>query len=335
MTHPRTRSHRLLLVSGVVALGALTACGSEQDGTGGDQQEAAAGSAYPVTVENCGREVTFEQAPERVLVIGGEAGTVVDAAGGAESVTTYMPLVGEPLGDSEESMADAEQLPLQTITDLSREVLIGQSPDLVVTFGLNEFTPEDLKASGIETLTLAGYCGGFGAGESEVVDPLQGVYDDVTMLGDVLGTADVAAESVAELEDRVETVREAAGSGDGGTATAVFATDPGTPLGAYGGNSMVHAQMEILGLENTFAAEEERYFEPGVESLVDAAPERMIALYEAGDTSEDDARAAVTERPELASVPAVANEDVLVLNFFYSGHGTLAVDGLERLAEQL
>ncbi|MFC5286355.1 ABC transporter substrate-binding protein [Actinokineospora guangxiensis] len=301
-------------------------------GTGPTAAPAAAG--YPMTVENCGRQVTVERAPSKVYVIGGEAGTIVHAAGGADRVATFTPLKGEPLGAAENAFTKAETSILPHSKDISREVIIGAAPDLVITYGLNEFGPDELAAAGIPTLIISGYCGGFGAGQSEVGDPIEELFTDVETVGRVLGTEDAAKAAADDLRARVAAVRENSTPREGTTA-ALFVAGPDTGLGAYGRRSMIHQQMAALGLANTFESADERYFEPSTESLIAAAPERIIALHQLGNTTDQTAREAITGRPDLKGVPAVADENILVLDFFYSGHGTLAVDGLEDLAAQL
>lgn len=326
--------HRLgAAVTAAVALIGLAACGSGS----GDAEPADADSGFPITVENCGRQVTFDAPPERVMAIGGEAGTLLWAAGATERLSTFSPLAQEPLGDAGADLATRPQLPIQSSDDISREVIIGEQPDLVVAYGVNGTTPEDLEVAGIQTLIVSGYCGGFGAGQStaeEGTSPLEGVAADVELYGRVLGTSQQADAAAAELRQRVEAVRERAAP-DGGSAAALFVGGADTTLGAYGNLSMIHEQMESIGLSNVFAAEPERFFEPNVEALIGGAPEQVIALYEAGDTTEQVVRDEVLGRPEIAQIPAIANQRVLVLDFYYSGHGTLAVDGLEQLAEQL
>ncbi|KOX10027.1 ABC transporter substrate-binding protein [Nocardiopsis sp. NRRL B-16309] len=319
----------LAAVAGVLA---ATACGG---GGGTDEATTQAGAGdYPLTVQNCGREVTIEAPPENMYVIGGEAGTLVHAAGGTDRIGTFAPLIGEPLGDAEGPLGEAEQAPIQSSDDISREVIIGAEPDLVVTYGLNEFGPEDLEAAGIPTLIISGYCGGFGAGQSEVEDPLEGVFDDITTLGQVLGTEDAAEQAVTDLRGRLDAVTERAEQSppDEDAAAALFVAGPDAAIGAYGRRGMVHQQMEYAGLSNVFEDTDERYFEPNTEALIEAAPQRIIALYEPGDTSEEEVREALTGRSELSSVPAVEADRIMVLDFFYSGHGTLAIDGLEQLA---
>jgi iron complex transport system substrate-binding protein len=101
-------------------------------------------------------------------------------------------------------------------------VIIGAEPDLVVMCGLNEFGPEDLESAGIPTLMVSGYCGGFGAGQSKVENPIDTIYDDIETLGRVLGNEQEAARAVTELKSRVAAVRTKADqSPPTGSAAAV------------------------------------------------------------------------------------------------------------------
>lgn len=331
----RPRVLRSFPAAAAALLAALTlaACGSD-DAPGPDADRA---SGFPMTVENCGRQVRLEQRPERVLVIGGEAGTLVHAAGGTDRISTFSPLADEPLGNATRALAAVPRKPIEGSKDISREVIIGERPDLVVTYGLNEFTPGDLEAVGIPTLIISGYCGGFGAGQSTVEDPLEGVFDDVEMLGRVLGTERVAAPAAAELRARVRAVREQARRSPPAvrSAAALFVAGTDSALGAYGRRIMIHQQLRYVGVSNVFADTDERYFEPTTEALVDARPDLVVGLHQTRDVNDREVRSTITDRPALRSVPAVADGRIVPLDFFLSGHGTLAVDGLEQLSERL
>ncbi|TDQ41158.1 ABC transporter substrate-binding protein [Aureibacillus halotolerans] len=296
--------------------------------------EETASSGFPMMIENCGRQVTIEAPPERLYVIGGEAGTLIHSAGGSDKINTFSPLVGEPLGEAEEVLGEKKQLPIHTASEMSREVIIGESPDLVVAFGLSGFEPEDLEAAGIPTYVINGYCGGFGAGQSTIENPLEGIYEDVATLGTILGTEDIANAAVADMKARVEKVKQRAqqASTDDTKVAALFVAGGGGGIGAYGNRSMIHQQMEYVGLTNVFEETSERYFEPSIESFIDAAPERIIALHEPADITEESVQSVLTERPDIASVPAIMNNQIDALNFFYSGHGSLAIEGLEMLS---
>lgn len=46
-------------------------------------------------------------------------------------------------------------------------MIIGQNPDLVITYGLNLTTQEDLAAAGIDSIVNRGYCDGGGSGPAD------------------------------------------------------------------------------------------------------------------------------------------------------------------------
>lgn len=321
----------VVAVAGVLAAGA---CGTAAE-SGDDPTLAGSTGAFPLTVENCGRSITFDAPPERVMAIGGEAGSLLWAAGGADRISTFAPLEGEPLGAAEADLAEPRQLPIPGSGDIALEAIVAEDPDLVVTFGLNLTTPEDLAAAGIPTLILGGYCDRVTGADDDATTPFDRIYADIALYGQVLGTEDAARDAVAELGDRVAAATGGVLDRAARSAVAVFVSDGESPLGAYGNRSTVHQQLSLLGLENALGDADERYFEPTVETLIQRAPEVLIALYQADAMTPEQVRAALTGRAELASVPALRDGSVLVLDFFYTGNGLLAFDGLERLAAQL
>src|SRR5215212_6948391 len=70
-------SSRYRAVAMVALLGAITACSGENSpgaiplSPGSPPSATAKATAYPLTIDNCGRKVTFEKAPSRVLLLNG------------------------------------------------------------------------------------------------------------------------------------------------------------------------------------------------------------------------------------------------------------------------
>lgn len=324
----RARSVGAVLFA-ATAVFAATACGGEPgtDTASGD---------FPMSVSNCGREVVIEQPPQRIMAIGGEAASAVWAAGGTDRISTFGALDGEPLGAAADDLAKIRTIKVPGSGEITREAIIAEQPDLVVTFGLNTTSPEELTTVGIPTLIVSGRCDTGGAAENAAgYSAMQAMYDDITTYGRLLGTQEQAAAAVADLQKRVQAVAEQTQRGEPRPAAALFVSGSGNSLGAYGSLSMVHEQLELLGLRNIFRDTRQRYFEPNVDTLINAQPEVIIALYQASDNTAESTHAALANRAELAAVPAVAEGRVLAIDFFYSGNGILAVDGLTRLADQL
>jgi len=105
-----------VIVFSVLALGV---CGA------GESSNSAAVGDFPMTVQNCGRDVTIDAPPERVLTIGAEAPTLVAAAGGADRIVARSGEYGSPLGQYESLQQAVPQLTINT-DNPSAEAIIAQ-----------------------------------------------------------------------------------------------------------------------------------------------------------------------------------------------------------------
>lgn len=128
-----------------------TACGgasTSDDGAGDSTAQAAdAKSGYPVTLDNCGREVTFEKAPSRVVVMNGasvaEVSTLLALGLGDRIVANQQ---GYGMSEAPGRAAAIKKLPTGDVKvneayDIPREVMLGLRPDLVLsvtTYGFDE-----------------------------------------------------------------------------------------------------------------------------------------------------------------------------------------------------
>ncbi|MEU5092670.1 ABC transporter substrate-binding protein [Streptomyces sp. NPDC021356] len=129
-------------VAAVIALSlAATACGGSADGDplGDRARTAAAGSGYPVKIENCGTTQVFDKEPSRVVVMNG--------ASVAETSTLLALGLGDKIVANQQSYGMSEvpgraeaikKLPtggvkLNDAFDIPREPMIGLRPDLVLS----------------------------------------------------------------------------------------------------------------------------------------------------------------------------------------------------------
>lgn len=324
---------RTAFLAAAVALACtLTACGTGDDAA---TSKGSGGDGFPMTIEDCGREVVLEKRPERVLTSGSTAATLMWAAGAAEFVTTRAAEGGAPLGPAEEAYEDVPQI--SPSDDLSREAIIGETPDLVINAGLNLTTPEDLEAVGIHSIVNAGFCDGTGSGENPDGDiDFDDVTDDIRLYGRIFGTEEHANAKAAELERRVEAVRERTRDLDVDTAAAVIVD--GAKITAYGQLSMTHTQIEALGLKDVYGDLEARINEVSVESFIDRDPDVVIALYSGqgvASRSEAQVKRDLANLPGGENVSAIESGRVIALQAPYLLASPLSVDGLEHIADRL
>lgn len=346
---PRPQRSRALGLT-LIAVLTLAACGEQgatdltdsapdpdPDGavepTEADAQETDAPDGFPLTVENCGEDITFAAPPERVILLNSAPVTSLAAIGAMDRVVARAGAFPEEYFDDQTREAISavpslgDELDDSGHLQISQEVVIDQEPDLVM--GLPDgFSREGLDAVGIPLIVKPVYCPDGGIENPDFDD----VYAQVSFYGEVFGLENAAAAAVSDLQERVETMREAGGDGEERTAATLFPTIGGTPF-AYGTRSMAHPQLEAAGFTNAFADTDDRVFEVTIEELLDRDPDVLILLHVDGEPGpvED----AVTSLPGAEGLTAVQNDDVLVQLFNFTEPPTpLSLDGLEAIVER-
>lgn len=315
-----------LLVAPLALVLAASGCGSASGPTSNE------GAGEPVVVENCGAEVTFDQEPERMVLLKSASVPFLQSLGVMDRVVARAGQYPEEYYD-DATLAALDDVPLLTDrTDssghlqISREVVIAQEPDLVMG-AVDNLSRETLDAVGIPLLEEPALC------PDGVDDPS---YDDVMeqmrTYGEVFGEQERAEAAVAELEERLAALEERA-LDDGTTAAVLYPTVGGGVTYAYGSRSMAQPQLDAAGLENVFGDVEERVFEVTLEELLDRDPDVVVLLHGDGDPAE--VEAALTQLPGADQLTAVQDDQVMTQLFNFTEPPTpLAVDGLERIVDR-
>ena len=300
------------------------------DTTAAPSSTATMNDAFPVTIENCGREVVFDAPPEKILTIGTVAVNLIHAAGGSELIASRSGEFGTPAAG--EAGQAIEDVPILIDEDPGLEAILGTGVDTVIGYGLFETTEDDLAASGVNSLTVTGNCGQHGGGDAADGDLFDVVLADIATYGQLFGTSDAADAAVADLTEELDAVEPLA---DGGTAAAMywfFSDDPS----AYGNQAMAHAIMERLGIENVFGSEDSAYIDLSVEALLAADPDTIILVHDL--TPEIDFEASVERLkslPGAADLSAVKNDRIVGVSYVYVETDPAAVEGLNILAEEI
>lgn len=319
----------VLIVAGLV-LGGCASSSGEATTPADDASAMAAGPdvGFPVEVENCGRTITFDAPPQRI-VSGWPTSTelLLELGVGERVVGHYNTSQGDP---REEYAEEYAEVPVLSEAAPTREGLLAADPDLLWADGTYLFdgqqlpTIQDLEASGIQVLVLSGFCDDGGASAVSDVD------DDLATLGAALGLIDETDSLQADLTDRLEAVAQQ-GSQQSVVDAMLVSTFDGTVF-TYEG---VYSDMlEKAGgrnlLEGTLP--EGTYFgQLSVEELTSRDPGTMVYLVSGGET-EEQARAYLRET--FPTVTAVA-EDRLVFLPQIDSTNLRTVDGVEELAAQL
>lgn len=321
-----------LATSLTAALLALTACGTT--GTGSEARPS--GGAFPMTVKDCGRDVTLEQQPQRVLTLGAVASTLMWSAGAADRITARANEGGVSLGPADTALRDVPIIsPNQ---ELSREVIIGQRPDVVISYGLNLTGPEDLAEAGIQSIVNAGFCDGSGSGPNPDGDvDFDDVYADIALYGRIFGTEQAADRSVTQLRQRVAAVQQRFRDQPPSVRTGAALYVSGAGVRAYGKPNMTHAQLTTLGLTDVFGDVDARIADISIEELIKRDPQFVVIMAggSAGTSGRVDVERALRSLPGIERVTAIREQRYLLLESPFLLGSPLAVDGLETMAQRL
>lgn len=118
---------------------------------------------------------------------------------------------------------------------IAQEVVIAEQPDLVIGYETQAITRAGLTEAGIPMLILPAFCTNPEQQPGNV--SFDDVYEQVEFYGRVFGAEKQAAAAVANLRDRVATVKKSAGSSTDRTAATLFVSLGGGPIYAYGRKS--------------------------------------------------------------------------------------------------
>ncbi|WP_193608293.1 ABC transporter substrate-binding protein [Nocardioides lijunqiniae] len=328
MSLARPRPVVAALALGLAAV--LAGCGADSDETAPTSTST---GDYPVTVDNCGAEVTFDRAPQRVVLLKSAAVPFLHELGVMDRVTARAGSYPEEYYD-DATLAELEDVPLLTDEldssghlQISKEVVIAEEPDLVLG-EVDNLARDTLSAVDIPLLEEPALC------EQGVEHP---DFDDVTSqletYGRVFGREAEAEQAVTELEARLAAVEAEVGEPSGRTAAVLYPTVGGGTTYAYGTKSMADAQLRAAGFDNAFADVDERVFEVTLEELLGRDPDVLVLLHSEGDPA--DVEKAIGDLPGADELTAVANGDLMPQLFNFTEPPTpLTVEGLERIVER-
>ncbi|WP_022916790.1 putative F420-0 ABC transporter substrate-binding protein [Ruania albidiflava] len=330
-------SRRALFALAVLTALTLTAC-SNADGAGsaGDEDLASSGpsaggaAGYPVTVDNCGTEVTLEAPPERIVTIKSTSTELVLSLGLADR------LVGTAFSDGplpEQLAETAADVPVLAERAPSAEVVLAAEPDFVLGGWESNFSADgageraELAELGIATYVNPAAC----LDEAYQPDPLtfEHVFDDVLQAGELLG----APEAAEELVDAQRADLEQVQSSSAGLTALWYSSGSDIPY-VGGGIGAPQLLLETIGLRNIMADVHESWASGSWEAIAAQNPDVIVLVDSAWNTVEHKIEV-LESNPVTAAMDAVIDERYLVVPFPASEAGVRSVPAAVDLSDQL
>lgn len=313
-----TRALGAALVVGLLASG----CAS-QEADAGKGNDSAAG--YPVTVINCGHEVTLEHAPERIVTIKSTSTELAVALGLEDKV------IGRAFDDgpAPEQWADAvEGIPVLSEKAPSQEVVLEAEPDLVFAGWESNLAADTagerdvLDKLGVTSFVSPAACQSAEVPAKMTFDLL---FDQIRETGKVLGAAEAAEELVAAQQKELAQV----GEFDAGTTALWWSSGVDTPF-VGGGTGAPQMVMDAIGLTNVAGDTDDTWTSLGWEAVVEADPDVIVVVDAAWNTAASKIKQ-LTENPATAEMKAVKAGNYLRIPFPAGEAGVRSVSAAHDL----
>jgi iron complex transport system substrate-binding protein len=326
----RRASLALVPVAALVLAGCAAGAADPAADTAADTAADDAASGYPLTIDNCGTEVTLEAAPERIVAIKSSTAELLLALGLQDRI------VGTAFSDGpvpDEYAAAASGLDVLSDKVPSQEVTLAAEPDLVFAGWESNLSAEGagdratLQQLGVATYVAPAACKEAGY----MPDPLtfDGVFADFEQAGAVFGVPDAAAALVDDQRAALDAIEP---NDDGLTALWYSSGDDLPYVGAgIGAPQMI---MDAAGLENVAADVHDSWTSMGWEAIVAANPD-VIVLVDAAWNTAASKIAKLEANPATAALPAVQQQRYLVVDFPSTEAGVRNVGAVASLVDQL
>lgn len=296
-------------------------------------------TTYPVTLDNCGVEVTVDAAPQRIVSLDQNSTEILLSLGLEERLVGTASWTDPVLASLAEANAEVPRLADNAPT---YEVTLGADPDFITASFGRHFaeggvaTRERFAETGISTYLSPTDCDNgtsINSGGTRTtpltVDALYAEIEEIGVIFDVSSRAD---ELIADLKARAAAAIEGVDF-DGATVAFWFA-DTKTPYVAGGlGSAALLASMS--GLDNAFTELDDDWPATTWEEVADRDPQVLVL----GDLQRDrfpgdrldDKVAFLESDPLTKTIKAVRDQCYIALHGAELNPSIRFVDGLEKI----
>ena len=304
----------------------------------------AARTAYPVTIDNGDRQVTFDKAPERVVTNGDgniiELMFALDLDDKLAGYAGFPEYGGQVAPDHRERL---KKIPVAAPGYITLEVLLGQKPDLFLSgyqYGTSvpgdtsagAITPDELEKHGVKCYNIT---------ESLIrvmkkpPVSLEDTYTDLRNLGIIFDVQDRAEQCIASMKERAAAVEAKLADVDAAKPIGVFIYQtwnaPDQPPRTVGAQAMPSALMKMVKARNVFDDIDDSYVKVTWEDVVGRNPD-VILILECGNANGAERKKFLMEDPVLQGVKAIQDDRVIVIRVEETFPGPRAAHGLEGIA---
>ncbi|MBW4818782.1 ABC transporter substrate-binding protein [Rhodococcus qingshengii] len=336
-----------LLWLSIVVVVVLAGCATREDDYEGAQDSASRSSSFPMTVDNCGRQVTIESPPQRAVSLNQGSTEILLSLGLADRMVgtaTWTDPIRENLAP------ENARVPRLADNKPALESVLDADPDFVSASFSSTFAEggdsgrDQFEALGIPTYLPPTDNGCDGAVSSAAnadgarAEPLriEMIYNEIRDLAAIFDVRDRGEKFIAELQQRYSAASDTVRAE--GVSLAFWFADTKTPYvaGCCGASGMIAS---ALGATNVFADAKDEWPQVSWESVADRNPTALV-LGDLSRRSTDgdalDSKISFLEtNAATKNLDAVKNKRYIVVNGADMNPSIRTIDGIEKVSAAL
>jgi iron complex transport system substrate-binding protein len=330
--------HRLAGFLSLLVLGLLSACVTqtenftEQPDAKNSQSSTAEHRYVPVTLDNCGMTLTYEQPPKRAVTVNQPATEIMLALGLEDRMVGTAYLDDRLPSQLQKAYA---KVPVLAEKYPSEEVLLNSQPDFVYGAFPGAFGKD--ARSGREKLLDLGIFTYLSPAAREIcnsqVPPLENLYGEIIDIGKIFGVETKAKQLVASLQTDIQSIQAKLGKID--SLKRVFWYADEDPPYTVTKNSLPNLILKLAGGQNIFQIEGiDTYVKVGWENVVTRNPQ-IIILSDAVWSPVAKQKQFFNSNPAYKEIDAVKKQQFVTIQYRHSTSIISVPEGIMLLAQGL
>lgn len=275
-------------------------------------------TAYPVTLENCGMEVTYPGVPQRAVTLNQTAAEILIHLGVGDRIVGTGYEIEEIPADIATQYETIPQLSAQG-QEVKHEALLNAQPDFVYGSFASFFTPEQSGSrEELHRLGVPTYLTEFDCTYHEAVAgaDFELLFDEYRNLSEIFDVPARGDELIAEQQKVIDRGLATAQQIDGRpTVMWFYSTYAGTPWAAGPGGLPQHVS-DLVGVENIFDDASTKWPEVSWDEVAARNPDMIVIADltrgEPGDSAQEKIDLLKSD-PLTMQLPAVRDDQFIII----------------------